>query len=139
MDIITTTESISVSDLIQKHQHLFYSQDHTHFSGSIFTEKRPLDQNVILAYTLAYKKGQIEFRRSGNFPESEINGGQPPLLEVLAWWIAFITLNTHHGMRSYVTPTSTFLDGERLGVYLLVNECLGIGRTFRQHKVVHPA
>lgn len=138
MEIITTTEAVSIVDLVKKHEQLFYHQDHTSFTLPVFQEKRLLDPNVIRAYSLAYEKDEIPFRRSGNFPEKEITGPHPPLLEILAWWIALTTLYTQHDMRSYVTPSSTFMEGERLGVYFLVNECLQIGRTYRKMIVIHP-
>jgi hypothetical protein len=129
----------SVHDLVCKFQNLFYQQTPDQLTHQVFNERRLLDRQTIIAYTSAYEQNQLDFARSQNLPEEDIKQIMFPLLETLAWWIAFTSSQQCcHGMRSFVTPSSTFIEGERLGVAFLVNECLRVSYTFVKRETVHP-
>lgn len=135
---IISTE-VSVADLVLAHEDLFYQQTAAELTHPVFTEKRFLDRKIIDTYTSDYEADRLDWARSHNLPETSIRYSTFPLLETLIWWIAFTRSQENgHGMRSYVTPSSTFIEGRRLGVAFLVNECLRVAYTFAEHEAVHP-
>lgn len=132
-------QPVSIADLVTRHEDLFYQQTARDLTHPVFTEQRLLDRTIIDQYSAAVEADQLDFARSHNLPEDAIKFPLFPLHEVLAWWITYtIYHDNYHGMRSYVTPTSTFIEGERLGVAFLVNECLRVSYTFVRREVVHP-
>lgn len=131
---------VSVADLVLAHEDLFYQQTASELTHPVFTEKRLINRGMIDAYTTAFKEDHLDWARSQNLHEDNIKHPTFPLLETLAWWIAYTrSLDHGHGMRSYVTASSTFIEGRRLGVAFLVNECLRISYTFQKHEVIYPA
>ncbi|MES2749727.1 MAG: hypothetical protein V4606_05025 [Patescibacteria group bacterium] len=134
-----TQSEVNVSDLVSAHEDLFYQQKASNFSHQVFTERRFLNRQIVNDYTKAFEAQRLDFGRSHNMPEDKILNPTFPLLETMAWWIAYTrSREVGHGMRSYVTPTSTYIEGHRLGVALLVNECLRVAYTFVAREVVSP-
>lgn len=130
---------ISIADLVASHQDLFDRQQAGDLTHQVFTKRRFLDRSIINQYSAAEEVGKLDFARSHNLHDDDIKFTLFPLPEVLAWWIAYtIYHGNQHGMRSYVTPTSTFIEGERLGVAFLVNEYLRVAYTFVAREAVHP-
>ncbi len=131
MNIATISpHPVSVAALVALKPKLFYQQQASDFTHPVFTAERYIDQSIITAYGDAHASNQLDWGRSHNLSEEEIKYPTFPLLETLAWWMAFTIMHDGHNRRSFVTPSSTFIDGYRLGVALLVNDSLRVAYTF---------
>jgi hypothetical protein len=86
----------------------------------------PIRKDIIDVYTSDVERNRIWIDRPRTTIAQAVDH-LPNLVELTAWWLSYMSLNEgQHGMRSFISPSSTPWQDRVLCLYFMVNDALGV-------------